>query len=186
VWSKTSRALAPRFEPEDVVQDVFLALFVEVAAGRCDVPEGQDAWGLLVVIALNRVRALANWHRAARRDVRRTLGGDLFERLIRSVPARAEWPLLELGLFTGETLDQLPPAQRRVVELRIAGDDVATIAAKVGISTRTVARCLHQFRSRLRAACGAADDRGRSRGGIASGTSPPSRISRFEEPSRAL
>jgi RNA polymerase sigma factor (sigma-70 family) len=165
VWSKTSRALASRFDPEDVVQDVFFALFVEVAAGRCDVPEGQDAWGLLVVIALNRVRALANWHRAARRDVRRTLGGDLSERLIRSVPAPAEWPLVELGLLTGETLDQLTPAQRRVVELRIGGDDVATIAAKVGSSTRTVERFLHRFRGRLRASCHAADLRGRCPGG---------------------
>jgi RNA polymerase sigma factor (sigma-70 family) len=153
VWSQTSRALAPRFDPEDVVQDVFSVLFVEVVAGRCRIPEGQDAWALLVVVALNRIRALANWHRAARRDIRRTLGGNLSERLIRSVAAPEDWPLVELRLLTGEILDRLPPAQRRVVELRIDGDDVATIATKVRRSTRTVERFLHQFRSRLRASC---------------------------------
>jgi DNA-directed RNA polymerase specialized sigma24 family protein len=165
VWSQTSRALAPRFDPEDVVQDVFSALFFEAAAGRCNIPEGQDAWALLVVVALNRVRALANWHRAARRDVRRTLGGNLSERLVRSLAAPEEWPLVELWLLTGEILDQLPPAQRRVVELRIGGDDVGTIAAKVRRSTRTVERFLHQFRRRLRASCHAADKRGGCRGG---------------------
>jgi DNA-directed RNA polymerase specialized sigma24 family protein len=153
VWSQTARALAPRFDPEDVVQDVFAVLFIEAAAGRCHISEGQDAWALLVVVALNRVRALANWHRAARRDVRRTLGGDLSERLVRSLAAPEEWPLVELSLLTGEILDQLPPEQRRVVELRIGGDDVSTIATKVRRSTRTVERFLHQFRSRLRASC---------------------------------
>jgi DNA-directed RNA polymerase specialized sigma24 family protein len=157
VWSQTARALAPRFDPEDVVQDVFSVLFAEAAAGRCHIPEGQDVWALLVIVALNRVRALANWHRAARRDVRRTLGGKLSERLVGSVAAPEEWPLVELRLLTGEILDQLPPAERRVVELRIGGDDVATIAAKVRRSTRTVERFLQQFRSRLRASCHAAD-----------------------------
>jgi RNA polymerase sigma-70 factor (ECF subfamily) len=146
VWSQTSRVLAPRFDPEDVVQDVFSALFVEAVAGRCDVPEGQDVWGPLVVIALNRVRAMANWHRAARRDVRRTLGGDLSERLVGTVPAPEEWPMVELRIQTAEVLGQLPPTVRRVVELRIEGHDVATIAACVRVSTRTVERVLHRFR----------------------------------------
>jgi RNA polymerase sigma-70 factor (ECF subfamily) len=146
VCSQTSRVLAPRFDPEDVVQDVFSAFFAEVVSGRCDVPEGQDVWGLLVVIALNRVRALANWHRAARRDVRRTLGGDLSERLVGSMPAPEEWPLVELRIQTGEVLGRLTPRERRVVELRIEGHDVAAIAACVRVSTRTVERVLHRFR----------------------------------------
>jgi RNA polymerase sigma factor (sigma-70 family) len=147
VRSQTARALAPRFDPEDVVQDAFSALFVEVVARRCDVPEGKDVWGLLVVIALNRVRALANWHRAARRDVRRTLGGDLSERLVWSVPAPEEWPLVELRLSIGETLGRLTPTEKRVVELRIEGNSVSTIAATARISERTVERILHRFRS---------------------------------------
>jgi DNA-directed RNA polymerase specialized sigma24 family protein len=160
VWSQTSPALAPRFDPEDVVQDVFSVLFVEAAAGRCNIPEDQDVWALLVIIALNRVRALANWHRAARRDVRRTLDGSLSERLVRSLAAPEEWPLVELRLLTGEILDRLSPTQRRVVELRIGGDDLATIATKVRTSTRTVERFLRHFRSHLRASCHAADKRG--------------------------
>jgi DNA-directed RNA polymerase specialized sigma24 family protein len=150
VRSKTARTLSPRFDPEDVVQDAFSALFIDAVAGRYDAPEYQDVWGLLVVIALNRVRALANWHRAARRDVRRTLDGCLAEGLVRWVPAPEEWPLVELRLSTGETLKRLPPDQRRMVELRIEGDDVATIAAKVRKSTRTVERSLCGFRTRLR------------------------------------
>jgi RNA polymerase sigma-70 factor (ECF subfamily) len=146
VWSQTSRVLAPRFDPDDVVQDVFSAFFEEVVTGRRDVPEGQDAWGLLVVIALNRVRALANWHRAARRDVRRTLGGDLSERLMGSMPGPEELPLVELRIQTGEFLGQLTPTERRMVELRIEGHDVAAIAACVQVSTRTVERVLLRFR----------------------------------------
>jgi RNA polymerase sigma-70 factor (ECF subfamily) len=146
VWSRTSLALAPRFDPEDVVQDVFSALFVEVVEGRCDVPEGENVWGFLVVIALNRVRALANWHQAARRDVRKTLGGDLSERLVGSMPAPQEWPLVELRLLSVEVLCRLLPTERRVVELRIEGYDIAAIAACVRVSTRTVERVLRRFR----------------------------------------
>jgi RNA polymerase sigma factor (sigma-70 family) len=155
VRSQTSRVLAPRFDPEDVVQDAFAALYFEMVAGRCDGPENQDVWGLLVVIALNRVRALANSHRAAQRDIRRTLGGDLSDRLMGSVPAPAEWPLVELRLLTGEVLGRLSPVERRVVQFRIEEYDVASIAARVRVSTRTVERVLHRFRSLLRAqSCG--------------------------------
>jgi RNA polymerase sigma factor (sigma-70 family) len=149
VRSQTSQALAPRFDPEDVVQDAFSALFVEVVTGGCEVFEGQDVWGLLVVIALNRVRALANWHRAARRDVRRTLGGDLSERLMGAVPAPEEWPWVEIRLLIREVLGQLSPKERRVVELRIEGYTVAAIASGARVSARTVERVLHRFRSLL-------------------------------------
>jgi RNA polymerase sigma factor (sigma-70 family) len=149
VRSQIARTLAPRFDPEDVVQDVFLALFIEAATGRFEAPEDQDVWGFLVVIALNRVRAVANWHRAARRDVRRTLGGELSERLVRSVRTPEEWPLVELRVLTGEVLGRLSPRERRVVELRIEGHDVASIAASVRVSTKTVGRVLRRFRSFL-------------------------------------
>src|SRR5439155_21880527 len=56
-----------------------------------------------------------------------------------------------LQLTIQEALDQLPPAQREMLELRIQGHEVAEIAARTGRSKRTVERMLQEVRSRLRA-----------------------------------
>src|SRR5262249_21906478 len=66
--------LARRLDTEDIVQSVFSAFFRGVNRGQYDVPAGEELWKLLVVIALNKIRAHGNYHRAARRDVRRTVG----------------------------------------------------------------------------------------------------------------
>ena len=70
--SQTSHALASRFDPEDVIQSVFRTFFRRASAGLYDVPEGDELWQLLLVLALNKIRDLATFHRAQKRDVTRT------------------------------------------------------------------------------------------------------------------
>src|SRR5690554_6800884 len=47
--------LAPRIDVEDIVQSVFRSFFT-AASRRCyDVPDGEELWKLLLVIALNKI-----------------------------------------------------------------------------------------------------------------------------------
>ena len=69
---KSSSALACRLDPDDIVQSVFRNFFHAAREGGYDVPPGEDLWKLLLVIALNKIRARGTFHRAAKRDVRRT------------------------------------------------------------------------------------------------------------------
>ena len=68
VRARCSSQLARRLEPDDIVQSVFRRFFRRVLQGDYDVPPGEELWGLLLVIALNKIRAWGNFHRAARRD----------------------------------------------------------------------------------------------------------------------
>ena len=58
--------LAPRLDPDDIVQSVFRTFFRRAAGGQYDVPEGEDLWKLFMVIALHKVRSAAAFLRAAK------------------------------------------------------------------------------------------------------------------------
>lgn len=144
-----SADLAARVDPEDVVQSVFRTFFRRAAKGEYAVPDGEEIWKLLLVIALNKVRTAAVHHHAAKRDTRKTTGGEAYNRALENATGTDESALTILKLVIEETLDRLPTAQRAMIELRIDGFDVAEIAARVGRSKRTVERVLQEFRSNL-------------------------------------
>jgi RNA polymerase sigma-70 factor, ECF subfamily len=145
---QTSAELARRLDPEDIVQSVFRTFFRRVAAGHYDVPDGEEIWKLLLVIALNKIRAAGNFHKAAKRDVRRT-EGDLDDAGSGAVSGEDEVAMTVLRLVVDEALGGLPEPGRKMVELRIEGYEVAEIAERVGRSKRSVERILKDFRSRL-------------------------------------
>jgi RNA polymerase sigma-70 factor (ECF subfamily) len=149
VRSRCSPGLAQRLEPDDIVQSVFRRFFRHVMKGDYDVPPGEELWGLLLVIALNKVRSEEAFHRAARRDLRQDVAADPTT-LSAGSPDTA---FLEASV--GEALARLPSPQRQLAELRIAGHDVAEIAAATGRSKRTVERLLQDVRTRLRSLIGA-------------------------------
>src|SRR5205823_9703271 len=70
--ANTSTQLARRVDAEDIVQSVFRIFFTAASQGLYDVPAGEDLWKLLLVIALNKIRAEGVFHQAAKRDVRAT------------------------------------------------------------------------------------------------------------------
>src|SRR5258708_6129020 len=82
--SQSSADLARRVEPEEIVQSVFRTFFRRAAQGHYTIPDGEELWKLLLVIALNKVRAAGAHHRAAKRDVRLTAGGAAFDRAVES------------------------------------------------------------------------------------------------------
>lgn len=144
---KSSTALACRLDPDDIVQSVFRNFFHAAREGGYDVPPGEDLWKLLLVIALNKIRARGTFHRAAKRDVRRTRridGLDPFTLAKENTHGQAA--LTFLRLVADEALEQLPELQRRIVELRVEGYQVHEIAKTTGRSLRTVERTLQQCR----------------------------------------
>src|SRR5262245_10642032 len=75
VKARCSSDLARRIDPDDIVQSVFRRFFQRVSQGDYDVPAGEELWGLLLVIALNKLRTEETYHRAGKRDVRLTIDG---------------------------------------------------------------------------------------------------------------
>ena len=146
---QASPALAARFDPDDVVQSVFRTFFRRASEGQYDIPPGEELWGLFLVIALNKIRKLGAYHRAAKRDVAATAGAEQIDQSLHHSRAGDETAAHMLRMVIEDVLEQLPPIQRKMVELRIEGHDVAAIAARTERSKRTVERVLQRFRQRL-------------------------------------
>jgi RNA polymerase sigma-70 factor (ECF subfamily) len=128
---------------------VFRTFFRRAAEGAYQVPDGEDIWKLLLVIALHKIRSSAVYHMAAKRDVRRTGSGEANELAIRNAEGKDEAALAVLRLVVDEELEGLPHSFRRMIELRIEGQEVADIAREVGRSKRSVERVLQDFRRRM-------------------------------------
>ena len=144
---QTGSELARRVDPEDIVQSVFRTFFRRAAQGHYDVPLGEELWKLLLVIALNKVRAAGAFHRAARRDVRATRGGEALGEAAER--GRDEQALTILKMVVDDLMAELPDSHRKIIEMRIEGHEVAEITDSVGRSKRSVERVLQQFRARL-------------------------------------
>ena len=135
--------MAGRVEVDDIVQSVFGSFFRGVKTALYDAPWGEDLWRLLLVIALHKIRNQGTYHRAGKRDLRRTTP-------LEDAPAdddRAATAFLRLVI--DETLAAMSPQHKEMVELRMEGYSVAEIADKTGRSKRTVERLLQQARVKL-------------------------------------
>ncbi len=141
--------LAARVDADDIVQSVFRTFFRRAALGQYDVPEGDELWRLFLVIGLNKARAVGAHHRAAMRDVRASASGAAGDKALEGAAGRDEEALVLLRLTIAEVLAKLPASQRRMIELRIEGHEVADIARATGRSKRSVERVLQEFRKAL-------------------------------------
>jgi RNA polymerase sigma-70 factor (ECF subfamily) len=148
---QAGRDLAPRVDPDDIVQSVFRTFFRRASLGQYDIPEGSDLSRLLLVIALNKIRSTGAHHRAAKRDVRLTAHGDAYEEAISTSVEADHLALAELRLDIEQLLQQLPESQRAIVRLRLQEHDIEEIARRTNRSYRTVERALQEFRTRLTA-----------------------------------
>ncbi len=146
--ARCPRDLAPRVDAEDIVQSVFSSFFRRARRGYYDVPPGEELWKLLLVIALNKIRAHGNHHRAAKRNVGLTAG----QEWLKACAEPGDWGdpgLTFLRMVVDEALAAWPPEHRRMILLRIDGHEVAEIAAQTRRSKRTVERVLQEFRQQL-------------------------------------
>jgi RNA polymerase sigma-70 factor (ECF subfamily) len=147
--AQCSPDLARRVEADDIVQSVFGSFFRGVRQGYYDLPQGEDLWKLFLVIALNKIRARGAYFRAAKRDIRRTVGGGWYDHTLESVASGDESAQAALQLAVDDALDRVPPGHRDAVRLRIEGFEVAEIARRLGRSKRSTERLLQEARQRL-------------------------------------
>lgn len=138
-----------RLDSEDVTQSVFRTLFRRLQDGQYDVPAGESIWRLLTTIALNKVRTVGAHHRAAKRDIRRTNNADQAALAAQAISAD-ETAAHELRLTIATLLDQLGQSEQQIIQLRLDGHDVNSIAKLASRSKRTVERVLQGFRQMLR------------------------------------
>lgn len=144
---RTGSDLASRFDSDDIVQSVFRTFFRRVAIGSYDVPDGDELWGLLLVVTLNKTRKLSAHHRARKRDVKATQSTCEF---VTSLPADERESMEELKRVVEEFTESLDGFDAKVVNLRVEGYDVAEISKLVNRSKRTVERTLQRIRRLLR------------------------------------
>lgn len=141
-------AMRSRFDPDDIVQEVFDRFFRAVRRGLYTTTEESGLWGFFLVVTLNQIRKSASRHLSRRRDVRQTVGQGTL------CPSReAEFPrqmsIAHSRLVVEELLEALPPVMRDVVELKLQGCTVQEIARTLLISQRAVERLLQAIRQRL-------------------------------------
>ena len=147
--TRASPELKQRVDPEDIVQSVFRTFFRRADVGQYDAPTGDELWKLFLVIGLNKIRKVAAFHKAAKRDVRQTAAGAGFDQAVALTAGTDEEALHTLQLTIDELLAPLPESHRAIIDLRAAGHEVADIAGRTGRSRRSVERILHDFRRRL-------------------------------------
>lgn len=148
---QTSADLARRIEPEEIVQSVFRTFFRRVRTDDYDIPAGEELWRLLLVLTLNKIRRAALFHKAERRDVRRTTSAEGLgiEHFLSADSSGDETSLSILRMVIAELIQELPPAKGEMIRLRIDGHEVDEIAMRTQRSKRTVERTLQEFRQQL-------------------------------------
>jgi RNA polymerase sigma-70 factor (ECF subfamily) len=147
--SRYSTDLAGRVDVDDIVQSVFRHFFHGARQGYYDVPDGDALWKLFLVMAINKIRTLVAYHRAAKRDIRQTCSNPPLEDALDDRLHHDNAPAFFFQLAVEEALQRLPAHHRRMVELRVEGYEVAEIAQQLGRSKRTVERILQEARKRL-------------------------------------
>jgi len=149
VERQCSAELARSVGVEDIVQSVFGSFFRWIGPDYYDIPDWDELWKPLLVIALHKIRSKATYHHAAKRDAHRTIGGAEARRRLELQANARESPDAFLELVVEEILERLPPQSRMIVKLRIEGCDVAEVAQKTGRSRRSVERILQETRQKL-------------------------------------
>src|SRR5689334_8029550 len=69
--SRLSAKLAPRVDPEDIVQSAYRSFFVAAGRGQFELQRSGDLWRLLVEITLHKLYRTAQHHLAQQRAVSR-------------------------------------------------------------------------------------------------------------------
>lgn len=130
-------------DPDDAVQSAFRTFLAAADRGRYHVPDGRDLWALLVTTVLNKLRSHARRATAAKRTP------PTVRDVLAETPApRGDDPALTAA--ARDIIDGLPPLERLVTELRLAGHSVEEIAGRLGRSQRTVERNFQSCRERLK------------------------------------
>lgn len=143
---QTSSQLKGRVDPESIVQSVFRTFFRRASEGQYDVASGEELWKLLLVMALNKIRTLATFHNAKKRDAGITSAmPEHFE--ISSSQNESAYSILRMTIE--ELTDSLSESQKSMILMRIDGHSVDEISTKTGRAKRSIERVLQKFKEQL-------------------------------------
>lgn len=146
IASQSSEALAFRMDAEEIAQSVFRLMFQSVKTKGYLLPGQTELWGLLLVLALNKIRNRERELRAKKRSFVRTSHGDFdWDQFA----ARGDAAATFLNVMLEDEIDHLPASQRKIIHMRLEGYELAAIAGECHRSTRTVERVLQAFRTKL-------------------------------------
>jgi RNA polymerase sigma-70 factor (ECF subfamily) len=149
VRRRCSKELARCAGVEDIVQSVLATFFRRVGQGFYDIPDGEDVWKVLLVIALNKVRTQATYYYADKRDAHRTINGtEALDRLKLHGDQR-DIANRDLEVLLQEVLERLPSRKAILVRLLIDGFTIDEIARITQRAKRTVERVIHETRLTL-------------------------------------
>lgn len=144
--------LRKRVDPEDVVQSAYGSFFRRAAEGAFEVEESGDLWRLLATITINKLRKQYRFHTARKRSIYQERSHvDANQREVAQAVSNAATPDEAMVLIEvlDEVLSTLDQSQRLIVEMRMAGWDVAEIALESKRTERTVRRVIDRFGKRL-------------------------------------
>jgi RNA polymerase sigma-70 factor (ECF subfamily) len=141
-----------RLDPDDVVQSVFKSFYRRQADDPYPVADRFELWRLLATIARRKCLRAAQRHLGPTADARRDAPPAADESAAAwpadpsAVPPEAEAVMADLWRRLRGELDD---AHRAVCDLRFEGHELAEIAERLRVSSRTVERRLGRVRERL-------------------------------------
>jgi RNA polymerase sigma-70 factor (ECF subfamily) len=146
--------LRGKVDPEDVVQSAYKSFFLRHGAGKLEVKDWGNLWGLLTVITLRKCLDRVEYHQAECRDVQReaaarpgTPGTEPWWQAVARDPAPEEAAVL------AETVEQLlrnlDDDERSVIEMSLQGFSSQEISERLGLAKRSVRRFRERLRKRL-------------------------------------
>jgi RNA polymerase sigma factor (sigma-70 family) len=158
--ARLSPRLAARTDPEDIVLSAWRSFFIGARNDHYSLRRSGDLWRLLVSITMHKLYRQVRHHSAARRaiDVEMSMkdGEEVWQQLIDKEPTPEE--AITLADELEVILAQLDDFGRRVLELRLQGEQIKQIAVDTGRSERTVRRTLAQIREQVAAQMERDDD----------------------------
>jgi RNA polymerase sigma factor (sigma-70 family) len=152
--SRLSAALGQRIDAEDVVMSAYRSFFIGARDGEFAIQHSGELWSLLVRITLNKLYRSAAYNTAQRRSIGREVA--LPDELANAQPSVSDAVALTDELEA--VMRSLPENRRRILELRLQGELIESIAGELGINERTVRRALAEVREKLVTAAGLPGD----------------------------
>lgn len=149
--AKLTSRLAARLDPDDIAMSAWRSFFIGARKNQFTLTESGDLWRLLVSIILHKLYRRVRHHQAEKRDVGREQ--QITQNSDEILASPAGTPSVHEALALADEVEfvmaKLDNSGRRVLELRLQGEQIAAIAELTGRSERTVRRILSQIKDLL-------------------------------------
>jgi len=151
---RLSPKLAPRLDPEDIIQSAYQSFFVRARKNEYTIHKDRDLWCLLAAITIHKIHEAVARHHATKRSI--DLEQASMDAAFDCGPSRQvdRDPSVEEMLGVAEEIELLmrglPVEKRHMLQYRLQGYTFEEIAEMSQRSERTVRRFFDELRARLR------------------------------------